>query len=72
MKNFLLHQTLLQSSQAAKAFSHEVGTIKVGRNIKILRNLEGMLRKECRATLNAIGTFGFRGHFHLSDASLRL
>lgn len=43
----------------------------MSRNTKILRKLEGMLRKECRATLSNTGTFVFRGP-HLSDASLTL
>lgn len=59
--DFLPHQTPLQSSQAPQTLSQEVRTTVMGRNTKVLRKLQGMLRKERRATLSAIGPFGFRG-----------
>lgn len=60
MKNFLPYHTLLQNPQVPRTLSHEVGTTMMGRNAKVLRRLECMLRKECRATLSAMGSFGFR------------
>lgn len=70
MKNFLPHHTPLQSSQAPQTLSQEVGTTMLGRNTKVLRKLEGMLRKECRATLCAIGLFWPQRPSHLKNASL--
>lgn len=45
MKNFLPHTPLSRVHRHPRALSQEVSTTVMGRNNKILRRLEGILRK---------------------------